>query len=106
MARAPHGISALEKGPVSSRGHGRSRVRPALTVEGVEQQARSLAHDLASPLNVITMCASALLDRLPPDHPLREELKRILQAVDQATELTRQLYEFGRILRAQLRPVE
>jgi two-component system, cell cycle sensor histidine kinase and response regulator CckA len=105
MARAPHGIAALDKDPDSSRARS-PRERSAQTVEVLEVLARRFSHDLASPLSVITICASGILDRLPADHPLRDELEQILKAADQATDLARQLYEFGRRLRAELRPVE
>ncbi len=64
-------------------------------LEAVGRLAGGIAHDFNNLLTVITANAELLSSVEGPDGPPAEELRDILQAAAQATELTRHLMEFS-----------
>jgi signal transduction histidine kinase/ActR/RegA family two-component response regulator len=55
-----------------------------------------VAHDLQNPLNVISMAANMLLQRVP-DQAARRPIERIVRSVQRATRLLRDLLDIGAI---------
>ena len=74
-----------------------------LTREALERDVRArddvlgvVAHDLQNPLNVISMAANMLLQRVT-EQPARRPIERILRSVQRATRLLRDLLDVGAI---------
>jgi signal transduction histidine kinase len=65
-------------------------------MEALGQLAGGVAHDFNNLLTTIQLYADLLIEGLPPDSPLLEEVERIQRAGNQAAELTQQLLAFSR----------
>ena len=81
---------------VTDRKRLEEQLRQAHKMEAVGRLASGVAHDFNNILTVILSSARFVREKLPGDHPLREELGVILDAAARATSLTRQLMEFSR----------
>ena len=71
-------------------------LRQAQKMESVGRLAGGVAHDFNNHLTVINGYCDMLLEALPADNPLREELGEIRGAGDRAAALTQQLLAFSR----------
>lgn len=72
-------------------------------LESIGQLAGGVAHDFNNMLSVILGCGENVLAQLPPESPLIEDVKEIIQAGERSATLTRQLLAFSR--KQILRPV-
>ncbi len=72
------------------------QLRQAQKMEAVGQLAGGVAHDFNNLLYVITGYADMMLEDMPPNSVLHNNMKEILQAAQRATTLVRQLLLFSR----------
>ncbi|NMB75484.1 MAG: PAS domain S-box protein [Myxococcales bacterium] len=73
-----------------------AQLMQAQKMESIGRLAGGVAHDFNNMLGVILGHAELALERLEPDHPLRESLQEIRQAAERSADLTRQLLAFAR----------
>jgi PAS domain S-box-containing protein len=81
---------------VTDRRRLEDRLQHAQRIEAVGQLAGGVAHDFNNLLTVILGYCNLILEDLPHDDPLRQDLAEIRSAGDKALSLTRQLLAFGR----------
>ncbi|MFQ3610026.1 MAG: ATP-binding protein [Fimbriimonadales bacterium] len=67
----------------------------AQKMESIGRLAGGIAHDFNNLLTVIQGFAELAQSKLPPEHPAQTDLERIMQAVERAASLTRQLLAFA-----------
>ncbi len=75
--------------------HSAELLRRTERLESLGLLAGGIAHDFSNLLTPIVGNVELLLDRLPPDSPLRDRAKAISAAADRATELARQLLVYA-----------
>ncbi len=80
--------------------------RQAQKMEVVGRLAGGVAHDFNNMLTVINGTAELAMLELSPNHPLNEDLGRILDSGKRAAALTRQLLMFSRRQLTQRQPIE
>jgi PAS domain S-box-containing protein len=81
-------------------------LRRAQRLELVGRLASGIAHDFNNLLTVILSLADLARERLPEDHPIRHDLRRIGDAGDQAARLAGQLLAFSKQRQVATHPVD
>lgn len=71
-------------------------VRDVMRMENVGHLASAMAHDFSNLLMVINGLGESLLERLPPEHPLRPDFIQLLDASHRAATLTTHLLAASR----------
>jgi signal transduction histidine kinase len=74
-----------------------------LTVAG--KLTSALAHEVGTPLNIISGRAEFILNSLPPDDPVRPDLETIIGQIDRISRIINSLLDTVRPQRAELLPV-
>lgn len=74
----------------------REQLAQAQKMESVGQLAGGVAHDYNNMLSVITGYSELVMDKLPPEDPLRKDMKEIIEAARRSANITRQLLAFAR----------
>ncbi|MBF0377637.1 MAG: response regulator [Desulfamplus sp.] len=72
------------------------QLRQAQKMEAVGQLAGGVAHDFNNMLFIITGCTELMMDDIPSESPLHQNLTMIMGAAQRATTLVRQLLLFSR----------
>ena len=72
------------------------QLRQAQKVEALGRLAGGIAHDFSNVLTVIAGYGELALSDLPPAHPARASVEQVMQSVESAVALTRQLISFSR----------
>ncbi|MBF0573126.1 MAG: response regulator [Desulfamplus sp.] len=72
------------------------QLRQAQKMEAVGQLAGGVAHDFNNMLFIITGCTELMMDDVPLESPLHQNLTMIMEAAQRATSLVRQLLLFSR----------
>jgi two-component system cell cycle sensor histidine kinase/response regulator CckA len=80
---------------VTESKHSEELLRRTERLESLGLLAGGIAHDFSNLLTPIVGNVELLLDRLPPDSPLRDRALAISAAADRATELARQLLVYA-----------
>jgi len=75
-------------------------------MEAVGQLAGGIAHDFNNLLTVIRANTELVIGDLPSAEPVQDDLNSIIEAVDRAAALTRQLLAFSRTQALDIRPVD
>jgi two-component system, cell cycle sensor histidine kinase and response regulator CckA len=81
---------------ISERKRLEEQFRQAQKMEAVGRLAGGIAHDFNNLLTVITGYCQMLLDRIPPQDSMFEDMLQVVKAADRATTLTKQLLAFSR----------
>jgi PAS domain S-box-containing protein len=72
-----------------------AQLQRAAQLDTVGRLAAGAAHDFGNLLGVVANCSAHVAQLLPDDHPAREDLALVDDAVSRATDLVRQLLLFG-----------
>jgi PAS domain S-box-containing protein len=75
-------------------------------LELIGRLSSGVAHDFNNMLTVVLNLSTLSLEDLPADHPVQENLRRITEASEQASNLASQLLAFSRQQRISLRSVD
>jgi signal transduction histidine kinase len=82
------------------------QVRRAATLAVAGRLASALAHEVGTPLNIISGRAEALLKGLAPHDPAAEDLKAIIGQIDRISRIIGSLLDTVRPRRPELRPTQ
>jgi signal transduction histidine kinase len=67
--------------------------------------ASEVAHEIGTPLNIISGRIESIQKALPPDHPVTRHTATVLRQVERVSEIIRHLLEYARPRRPAARPV-
>ena len=81
------------------------QVQQTQKLAAVGRLASEVAHEIGTPLNIVSGRAEVIQKGLPPDHPLSRHLTTILGQIERITGIIRQLLEYARPRRPALLPV-
>ena len=81
------------------------QLRHSATLAVAGRLASGLAHEIGTPLNIISGRAEFILQALPPDDARRAELNVIVGQIDRITAMIRSLLDTVRPVKPEIRPV-
>ncbi|MDX9929694.1 MAG: Cache 3/Cache 2 fusion domain-containing protein [Bacteroidales bacterium] len=93
----------------------RSEAKLATTEEALQQSEKlahmgqisaGIAHELNNPLGVITMYSGIILDELPADSPVRDDIRMIVEQADRCKNIVGGLLNFARKNKVNAREVD
>mgnify|MGYP000377392221 CR=1 FL=1 len=96
--------SSLQQRDARLREYAHSRIRESGRLAITGQLAAGVAHELNNPLQGILAYAHMLLEKVPPDDPLRPALQKIAAQADRSREIIQGLLDFARPRPPQMRP--
>jgi signal transduction histidine kinase len=73
------------------------QLRRSETLAVAGQLASGIAHEVGTPLNIISGRAEIVLRSLPPDHPGRPDLEQIIHQIDRVSSIVRSLLDAVRL---------
>lgn len=82
------------------------RARQAEKLAAIGQLASGLAHEIGTPLNVVSGRAELLLKSLGPDDPRGHNVRTLVSQIDRISQIVRQLLDLARGTPAHLQPVD
>ena len=82
------------------------QLQQAQKLATVGRLASEVAHEIGTPLNVVSGRAEAIQRRLDPDHPLARHVATILRQVERISGIIRQLLEYTRPRRPAAHPLD
>lgn len=82
------------------------QLRQAETLAVAGKLTSGIAHEVGTPLNVISGRAEILLRSLPQDHPGRPDLAVIIAQIDRISGIIRSLLDTVRVQKLEIQPVE
>lgn len=81
------------------------QVQQAQKLAAVGRLASEVAHEIGTPLNIVSGRAEVIQKGLPTDHPLSRHVTTILHQIERISGIIRQLLEYTRPRRPTVRPV-
>lgn len=81
------------------------QIRQAEKLAAIGQLTSGLAHEIGTPLNVITGRAEYMLRKMSPEDPLRGNLERIILQIERITKIVNQLLSFTRTKPLEIKPL-
>ena len=81
------------------------QLRRSETLAVAGKLASAIAHEVGTPLNIISGRAEMVLASLPDRHPAREDLERIILQIDRMSNIVRSLLDSVRIGKLEIHPV-
>lgn len=81
------------------------QMQQAQKLAAVGRLASEVAHEIGTPLNIVSGRAEVIQKGLPSDHPLSRHVTTILRQIERVNGIIRQLLEYARPRRLALRPV-
>jgi len=91
---------------ISALRQAEAELQRAQRMELIGRLASGVAHDFNNLLTVVLTLAELVQHGLPPDHPAREDLKRITYAGEQAANLAHQLLAFSKQRRVEPKRID
>jgi two-component system NtrC family sensor kinase len=88
--------ASLQQRDEQLRAFTQSRIRESERLAITGQLAAGVAHELNNPLQGIIAYAHMLLEKVPPDSPLRASLQKVADQADRSREIIRGLLDFAR----------
>ncbi len=81
------------------------QLRRSETLAVAGKLASGIAHEVGTPLNIISGRAEIVLRTLPSEHPGREDLERIIHQIDRVSNIVRSLLDSVRAGKSEIRRV-
>src|SRR5262245_21846833 len=81
------------------------QLRRSETLAEAGKLASGIAHEVGTPLNIISGRAEMVLRSLPPEHPGRQDLERIIHQIDRVSNIVRSLLDTVRLGKCEIQRV-
>lgn len=81
------------------------QLRRSETLAVAGRLASGIAHEVGTPLNIISGRAEMVLRSLPPEHPGRQDLERIIHQIDRVSNIVRSLLDTVRLGKLEIQRV-
>ena len=81
------------------------QLRRSETLAVAGKLASGIAHEVGTPLNIISGRAEMVLRSLPPEHPGRQDLERIIHQIDRVSNIVRSLLDAVRLGKLEIQRV-
>jgi two-component system NtrC family sensor kinase len=81
------------------------QLRRSETLAVAGKLASGIAHEVGTPLNIISGRAEMVLRSLPPEHPGRQDLERIIHQIDRVSNVVRSLLDTVRLGKLEIQRV-